>query len=437
MQAVREAIPTTVTSAQRTHYPIIDTTLANGLRLLVNPDPLAPGVAVNLWYGVGSRDETVGATGFAHLFEHLMFAGSAQVASGEHLTAIQAVGGSANATTGFDRTNYFQTVGPQALELALWLESERMSSLRVDEENFTTQREVVKEEKRQRYDNVPYGDQLMLLLELNFPAGYPYRHAPIGSMADLDAATLTDVQAFHQRWYHPGNATLALSGAVEVETAHELVGRYFGQLPAGTPAGREQCPTLPPHHDHAELTVQREVPRPMLHLGWRTPALDHPDRLALDIALALLGDGRSARLNRDLVRERQLAEGIGCLDLGLARGSSLAVISARPREDVELSALTEPILAHLERLAANGPDTRELARAKAGIEREWLAGLAPVDRRADQLNFMTGHFDDPERINHELDEILAIGAEQVAQATRTWLHPEHCSALRYLIGTTR
>ncbi|NLA30139.1 MAG: insulinase family protein, partial [Propionibacterium sp.] len=178
----------------RLHYPVDDITLDNGLRVLTNPDPMAPGVAVNLWYRVGSADERPGATGFAHLFEHLMFAGSAHVASGEHLATIQSVGGSANATTSFDRTNYFETVGPQALELALWLEADRMGSLDVDEQNLQTQRDVVKEEKRQRYDNVPYGDQLELLLRLNFPENHPYAHPAIGSMADLDAATLNDVQ---------------------------------------------------------------------------------------------------------------------------------------------------------------------------------------------------------------------------------------------------
>ncbi|MGI5951992.1 MAG: M16 family metallopeptidase, partial [Brooklawnia sp.] len=198
------------------HYAVDDSRLDNGLRVLVNPDPQAPGVAVNLWYRVGSADEPEGATGFAHLFEHLMFAGSANVASGEHLATVQAVGGSANATTSFDRTNYFETLGPEALELALWLEADRMASLNVDQVNLDTQREVVKEEKRQRYDNVPYGDMLELLLQLNFPAGHPYDHPAIGSMADLDAATLADVQQFYQRWYQPSGAVLTLSGPIEI-----------------------------------------------------------------------------------------------------------------------------------------------------------------------------------------------------------------------------
>ncbi len=180
-----------------THYELVEHRLDNGLRVVVNPDPVSPAVAVNIWYQVGSRDEVRGRTGFAHLFEHLMFQGSAQVASGEHLAAVQAVGGTANATTSFDRTNYYDTVPPHALDLALWLEAERMASLAVTQANLDNQRDVVLEEKRQRYDNTPYGDLLELLLAHNFPEGHPYAHPTIGSMPDLMAAPLDWVQDFH------------------------------------------------------------------------------------------------------------------------------------------------------------------------------------------------------------------------------------------------
>ena len=195
-------------------YRIARQTLANGLRVVVNHDPGAPAEALNIWYAVGSGDEPPGATGFAHLFEHLMFAGSEHVAASEHLALMESVGGSANATTSFDRTNYFETVPVGALELALWLEADRMSTLAVTGTGFRTQVEVVEEEKRQRYDNVPYGDQLELLLGLNFPSGHPYGHPTIGSTADLDAAALSDVQDFHRRWYQPSNAVLTLCGPV-------------------------------------------------------------------------------------------------------------------------------------------------------------------------------------------------------------------------------
>lgn len=418
-------------------YEIDDRRLGNGLRVLVNPDPLAPGIAVNLWYRVGSGDEQPGATGFAHLFEHLMFAGSANVASGEHLEAIQAVGGSANATTSFDRTNYFETVGPHALELALWLEADRMASLNVDQANLDTQREVVKEEKRQRYDNVPYGDQLQLLLELNFPDAHPYHHPAIGSMPDLDAATLDDVQAFYRTWYQPTGAVLTLAGPITPDQGLDLADRYFGGLPGIDVPARQAAPPLPAHHSSPELVVVRDVPRPVLHTCWRTPQLTHPDRTPLDLAVALLAEGQSSRLYRELVREAELAEGVGSFDLGLARGTSIAVVSARAREGVALEAIEERVLAAVADLAGNGPADAELARAKAAYERQWLEALAPVEDRADQLGFFATHFDDPSRINRELDDIEQVTSDDIQRVVARWLQPEQRATLRYLVGGTR
>ena len=418
----------------RLHYPVDDSRLDNGLRVVVNPDPMSPAVAVNLWYRVGSADEQIAKTGFAHLFEHLMFAGSAQVSNGEHLATIQAVGGSANATTSFDRTNYFETVGPHALELALWLESDRMWSLNVDQGNLDTQREVVKEEKRQRYDNVPYGDQLQLLLELNFPTDHAYGHPTIGSMADLDAATLEDVQRFYRTWYQPAGAVLTLSGAISVEQGKDLANRYLGHLPKVEVPATPVLDELPPHTGLPELKVVRDVPRPMLHLCWRTPRLTHPDRLAVDVMLALLTEGQSARLHRELVRDRQLAEGIGGYDMGLVRTNSLGVISSRAREGVTLDQLAEPVLIALEDLAEHGPGEPELARAKASFERQWLSALAPVEDRADQLGFYATHFDDPGRINEELAEIEQLQPSDIARVAKGWFDPDNRATLRYLAG---
>lgn len=203
------------------------------MHVVINHDPTAPGEALNIWYRVGSADEQPGATGFAHLFEHLMFTGSAQVAASEHLSLLESIGGSANATTSFDRTNYFETVPPGALDLALWLEGDRLGSLTISDESFATQREVVKEEKRQRYDNVPYGDLQDLMIELNFPQDHPYGHLPIGSMADLDAATPDQARAFFARFYRPNNAFLTLSGPVDPQQALASVRRYLGDLDPG------------------------------------------------------------------------------------------------------------------------------------------------------------------------------------------------------------
>ncbi|MCT3010805.1 insulinase family protein, partial [Propionibacterium freudenreichii] len=216
------------------------------MHVVINHDPTAPGEALNIWYRVGSADEQPGATGFAHLFEHLMFTGSAQVAASEHLSLLESIGGSANATTSFDRTNYFETVPPGALDLALWLEGDRLGSLTISDESFATQREVVKEEKRQRYDNVPYGDLQDLMIELNFPQDHPYGHLPIGSMADLDAATPDQARAFFARFYRPNNAFLTLSGPVDPQQALASVRRYLGDLDPG-PVDRQPSRGLPRH----------------------------------------------------------------------------------------------------------------------------------------------------------------------------------------------
>ena len=230
----------------RLDYPIHERTLDNGLRVVVSPDHTVPTVAVNLWVDVGSRHESRGRTGFAHLFEHLMFQGSRNVASGEHFSALLAVGGRLNATTWFDRTNYFETVPTGALDLALWLEADRHGHLldAVNQANLDNQRDVVKEEKRQRYDNPPYGQELPDLYAALFPEGHPYAHPTIGSMADLDAATLEDVHAFYERWYGPMNTVLTLCGDVEVEDAVAALTRRRtgqrvedgGQPPAGPQA---------------------------------------------------------------------------------------------------------------------------------------------------------------------------------------------------------
>lgn len=421
----------------RLHYPVDDTTLDNGLRVVTNPDPLAPGVAVNLWYRVGSADEAVGATGFAHLFEHLMFAGSTHVASGEHLAQIQAVGGSANATTSFDRTNFFETIGTQATELALWLEADRMAGLDVDQHNLDTQREVVKEEKRQRYDNVPYGDQLELLLQLNFPEHHPYAHSAIGSMTDLDAATLDDVQAFYRTWYQPGTAVLTLSGALSTDQGREWADRYFGHLPGAAGAAgavNRQPDPLPPHHGLPELVVHRDVPRPMIELCWRTPALDHPDRLAVEVLFSLLSDGMTSRLYRQLVRDRELAEAVGADDFGLSRGTSLGMVAVRAREGVELARIDDAVLETIIDLAEHGPRDDELAQAKAGFEREWLSALAPIGERADQLSYYATLFDDPGRINRELAEIEQLETADITRAAARWLDPAARATLRYEVA---
>lgn len=411
--------------------PVETTTLSNGLKVQVSPDSNAAAIAVNLWYRVGSGEEKPGATGFAHLFEHLMFQGSGQVASGEHLTAIQAIGGECNATTSFDRTNYFETVPVNALELALWLEADRLSSLAVTQQNLDNQREVVKEEKRQRYDNVPYGDMLRLLLELNFPDDHPYGHPTIGSMEDLDAASLSDVKSFFDRWYRPDGLVLTLVGPISADQGFELVEKYFGHLERGDVPAQTRPALLEKHTGRPTNRVKRDVPRDAVVLSWRTPPCTHQDAPAVQLALDILAAGESSRLDRLMVREQQKAEYVGGNDFDLVRGTSLAMLNAGSIPGVETSELVETIYEQLHKLAEKGPEPRELARIQAGLEHSALALISTVSGRADELGEVATLHDDPQRINTALDLLLSVTPEQVAQATAKWLSPENSAELHY------
>ncbi|MBP6996253.1 MAG: insulinase family protein, partial [Phycicoccus sp.] len=290
-------------------YPIHEHRLDNGLRVVVSPDSTVPNVTVNLWVGVGSRHESPGRTGFAHLFEHLMFQGSRNVRSGEHFEALMAVGGRLNATTWFDRTNYFETVPRGAMELALWLEADRHGHLldAVNQTNLDNQRDVVKEEKRQRYDNQPYGDALIEVYAATFPAGHPYHHPTIGSMEDLDAATLDDVHQFFRTHYGPNNTVLTLVGDLTPEEGLAAAERHFGGLkPIALPPDPTPAP-LPPLAAPAEVEVRRAVPNDRLHIAFRLPVDGTADFHATALAMDAIGGLASSRLGRRLVRAEQSA----------------------------------------------------------------------------------------------------------------------------------
>ncbi|MDR1450221.1 MAG: insulinase family protein [Propionibacteriaceae bacterium] len=413
-------------------YEIHRHRLDNGLRLVVSPDPWTPVVAVNVWYDVGSAHESPGRTGFAHLFEHLMFAGSAQTGPGEHLGALQSLGGEVNATTSFDRTNYFETVPAGAAELALWYEAARLGSLleAVDQAVLDTEREVVKEEKRQRYDNVPYGDAFTRLAELVFGPDHPYGHLPIGSMADLDAASLDDVRAFFRRHYLPANAVLSLAGAISVDEAVRWTEDYFGGLGRGEAPAAPAVPALPPLARPVHAEAFGPVPHDAVYLAWRVPPFGQADHEAVGLALGVLADGLTARLHADLVRS-ELADAVSGSDLDLVRGNSLAVLSATVRDGVDAARVEAAAVATLERFAAEGPTPAELRRATARATRDWLAALASLDSRADALSEAVLVYDDPGRINSWLDEIAGFGVEAVQAAAAAYLAPSGRTSLVY------
>ena len=414
-------------------YPIAQHTLDNRLRVISSPDHIAPSVAVNIWYDVGSRNEEQGRTGFAHLFEHVMFQGSAHVASGQHIALLQAAGAVVNATTWFDRTNYFETLPTGGLDLALWLEADRMGTLldALTQENLDTQREVVKEEKRQRYDNVPYGDVMELLNELTFPPDHPYGHTTIGSMEDLDAATLEDVHDFFRRHYLPNNAVLSIVGDVEPDDAFQRADMYFGHLASGAQPTKPEAGPIDPLSGNPRTETAGKVPADAVYLTWRLPARGGPDFDAVDLAFSVLGHGQTSRLHKQLIRRTEHAEGTGASTMGLIGGNSFGFGYARARDGVDPEQLEQEIVELIDQLINDGPAEDELRRVKAQFERHWLHELARVDSRADALGEYATLHGDPNLINSRIAEITAIDHDEVQAAMEQWFRPDQRATLIY------
>jgi len=415
-------------------YPIAERTLANGLRVIVSEDHTVPNVTVNLWVNVGSRHEVEGRTGFAHLFEHLMFQGSRNVASGEHFSRLMAEGGRLNATTWFDRTNYFETVPKGAYELALWMEADRHGHLldAVNQANLDNQRDVVKEEKRQRYDNVPYGNALIDIYAAVFPKGHPYHHATIGSMDDLDAASLEDVHAFFRRYYGPNNTVLTLVGDLTAEEGFAAAERYFGDLPASAEPARGPVDALEPLTEPVRDEHVEAVPSDRLHVAFRLPVDDTPEFFAASLAMDVLGGLATSRLHQRLVRREQVAHAVWAHAMGFVDGVSLGFIGLDVVEGHEPDDVEQAICEELARLGEQGPTPVEMESALAQAERAWLSALASQEERADHISHRAMLQGSPGYINTFLDRLGEVTPEQVQQVAATWLRPESRVVVAYL-----
>jgi zinc protease len=416
--------------------PITQFTADNGLRVVVSPDHSAPIAAVNIWYNVGSRHEPAGKHGFAHLFEHLMFEGSAQVAKGEHFSVLQAVGGSAiNATTSTDRTNYFQTVPSSALDTALWLEADRMGALALTRETLDNQREVVKNERRQRYDNVPYGRWHEIIGELAYPEGHPYHHSTIGSMAELDGAELSDFTAFYESYYSPDNAVLTVVGDTTEDEVRALVDRYFGGLaPRPRPAAPEVA-ALPATLGAARrLEVAEPVPLPRLFFALRAAQFARPGSAAEEVLCVVLGRGRGSRLFRELVTERRLAQAESSYLGSWQRAFHASLITgmATPRPGVDPAAVEEAFFEVCQNAAQDPVDEAELDRARSMLAADWSRELATVSSRADELGRHATLFGDAATVADRLPELLAVDAEAVRQAAARVFAPDNRITLTYV-----
>lgn len=352
-----------------------------------------------------------------------MFEGSRQVAPGDHFRIVVSSGGTLNGTTNTERTNYFECVPAEQLGLALWLEADRMGGLldAVSQESLDKQRDVVRNERRQRYDNVPYGTAIERLCELVYPVGHPYHHQPIGSMEDLEAASLEDVHQFFRDYYAPNNAVLTVAGDFEPSAALEMIEFFFGVIPPNHDLARiDSPPSLPPLTEELRSVFVENVPNPAVYLGYRLPAEGDPQLDHLQVAVTLLTSGRASVLNRKIVRNELAQQANGFIDRRVG-GTSVGVFSVTGRPGVPIQKAEQALLDEFLRLADVGPTDGELERAKALIERGWLDRLSDVESRADDLSRCVTLRGDAALIDNQLDVILATTAEDVRAAVGRYL----------------
>ncbi|MEW6321280.1 MAG: pitrilysin family protein [Acidobacteriota bacterium] len=402
--------------------PYTKHTLANGLDVIVHEDHRLPMVAVNVWYHVGSKNERPGRTGFAHLFEHLMFEGSAHHNHG-FFAPLQEAGALLNGSTNADRTNYWEVVPTGALDLALWMESDRMGYLlpAVTEARFETQRDVVLNERRQNYENRPYGLAGMAIAAALYPPDHPYHWLTIGAPDDLRAATLDEVHAFFRAYYHPANASLSLAGDIDAARGVELAEHYFGEIPAG-PAVNQPAPDLPPLAE-SRLVLEDRVELPRLYLVWRSPAMFEPEDAELDLAADLIGHGKSSRLYKTLVYEQRIATDVSAFQSSREIGGAFQV-TATAAPGVSLAALESVITRTLADVADGGPTAAELARAAAQTESQFLYRLQTIGGfggKSDQLNAYNVFRDDPGWFGHDRQRYEAATPAGIQAAVGRWV----------------
>jgi predicted Zn-dependent peptidase len=409
--------------------------LPNGLFVTISEDHTAPIVAVNLWYHVGSANERPGLTGFAHLFEHMLFQGSAHVGANEHLELIQRAGGTINGSTWVDRTNYFETVPSNQLALALWLESDRMGQLlpAMTQHKLDTQRDVVKNERRWSMDNQPYGSWWEKLPELAFPPDHPFHHSLIGSMEDLSAASLDDVRSFFSTYYTPDNAVLTITGDVDVAETRRLVEEYFGPIPRGS--GRPPLPSMdiaPRFSSPVRSVVPDDVRLPRLYLAFRIPVFGTDESYAASVAGAVLGLKQGSRLYQTLVRDKQVAAEATSFTMDLTKGADLLVVDVTARPGVDSDQLEREVGEEIDRLQSDLVTDDEIARALALVETDFTSALQSASDRADKLSQFATYFGDPGLLNIQLDKYRAVTPDRVNAFTREWLVKNNRASLLYV-----
>jgi zinc protease len=404
--------------------PFTQFKLPNGLNVILHRDTSVPVVSVNVWYHVGSGNERPGRTGFAHLFEHVMFEGSMHVPEGAFDNWLEAAGGDNNGSTTNDRTNYYEDLPANALELALFLESDRMGFLLDDKapDKINGQRDVVKNEKRQSYDNQPYGQAFLELPTMLYPQGHPYSWSTIGSMDDLSAASFEDIARFFRTYYVPGNASLVIAGDIDIANTRTLVEKWFADVPAGKPVPPLSAPTVV-LDGVKKRTITDRVQLPRLYLAWHTPAHLKPGDAEMDIVSNLLSGGKNSRLYKRLVYDLQIAQDVNAGQQSQALDSNFVIIAtARPGQS--LDKIQAVIDEELDKLRATGPEPREMTRALNQIEANFFRSMERVGGfggKANQLNSYYKAAGTPDYFQKDLDRYRTVTPAAIKAAVEKYL----------------
>ncbi|MEX2583183.1 MAG: pitrilysin family protein [Gemmatimonadota bacterium] len=408
-------------AAQDVSLPHTLFTLPNGLTVIVHEDDSAPIAAVNVWYHVGSGYEEPGRTGFAHLFEHIMFEGSGNVPEGEFDRLLEGAGGVNNGSTSPDRTNYYEMVPANAVELALWLEADRMGNLleTMTQQKLDIQREVVKNERRQSYENRPYGMYFETVFAALYPQGHPYSWSTIGSMEDLSAASLDDVESFFRRYYSPNNAALVVAGDVDTEEIRRIAARFFGWIPRGDEVRKPDLP-VPAIPETRYITLEDRVTLPQLNLAWRAEPFYAENDAALDALAQILSTGKNSRLFRRLIYDEQIAQDVLAFNNSqLLSGDFFIRITGR--EDLDLNRLETAVLEEIRRIAETPPAPAELERVINGIETNFVSSLERALGKADQLNQYYYYTGEPDFAAEDLARYRSLTPADVQAAARDYL----------------
>ncbi len=396
--------------------------LSNGLEVILHEDHSTPIVSVDTWYHVGSGDEQVGRTGFAHLFEHLMFMGSENVPVGAFDKLLESAGGDNNGSTTEDRTNYYEVLPSNALALALWLDSDRMGFMlpTMDLNKVNIQRDVVKNERRQRVDNVPYGRADEVILAALYPKSHPYSWPVIGSMADLSAASLEDVKTFFRTYYAPNNATLVIAGDFDPRDAKRLVAGYFGDIPKGPPISRRMSVPAVVIPKDTFLVLEDKVQLPRLFYTWHTVKGFHPDEAALDVLAQVLANGKNSRLYQKLVYEMQIAQSVGAFQDG-SRLDGKFQLDVTPKPGQKTADIDRVIATEMSRLLGDGITARELARAQNSFKATFLNRMASVRGKADVLNYYNYLVGNPDYVQQDAARYDRVTRADVQRVARQYL----------------